>query len=355
MLAGRAAQPKCQRHHRNGASRPIPSPFVGHQNGDMPFWLVVVVGAALALAADLAILRSSGPWVRRRGRRVRLAIGLVAWIAEAVLVAACLLLIGGAILPASVVATAGILNVTWVEVTAAAALLLALGAVSRSWGAPSLTEVGLSAASGWSWRDAAIGVALGLLTAAIPLVAGLAGGWARIDRVGDDAGLAGEVGMAAVFFAATAVLEETFFRGALFVLLARITNVRLAAAVSVVAFSLAHLLNPGASALAAIGVGIAGLGLVVAVLRSGSLWLPIGFHLGWNWALGSVYGFAVSGLGFGSVVGLAIDPDASTLLTGGAFGPEASLPGITGFLGFLVGAWLYTRRRAHLRVRAEGR
>jgi hypothetical protein len=54
------------------------------------------------------------------------------------------------------------------------------------------------------------------------------------------------------------------------------------------------------------------------------LWFPIGLHAGWNFSEGSIYGLSVSGftakgaLTQGTLTGPAI-------LTGGAFGPEASI------------------------------
>jgi hypothetical protein len=52
--------------------------------------------------------------------------------------------------------------------------------------------------------------------------------------------------------------------------------------------------------------------------------LPIGIHTGWNFAEGSLFGTAVSGNTYGNSLTTAklIGPD---ILTGGRFGPEASV------------------------------
>ena len=54
------------------------------------------------------------------------------------------------------------------------------------------------------------------------------------------------------------------------------------------------------------------------------LWLPIGLHLGWNFTEGSVFGMSVSGNARQDslIMGTLHGPN---LLTGGAFGPEASI------------------------------
>jgi hypothetical protein len=77
--------------------------------------------------------------------------------------------------------------------------------------------------------------------------------------------------------------------------------------------------------LACLNIGLASLLLGLAFLKTGSLALPIGVHLGWNWAQGPLLGFGVSGAGqrghwtpvFGGL---------PQWLTGGDFGLEASLP-----------------------------
>ena len=68
-----------------------------------------------------------------------------------------------------------------------------------------------------------------------------------------------------------------------------------------------------------------GFGLVLgyAYLRTGDLWLPIGIHFGWNWAL-VVFGLNVSGFRMG-VTGYVVRWHVSDLWSGGAYGPEASV------------------------------
>ncbi len=56
------------------------------------------------------------------------------------------------------------------------------------------------------------------------------------------------------------------------------------------------------------------------------LWAAIGLHMAWNSVQGGVFGIKVSGT---DVPGLLISKSSgSELLTGGAFGAEASLPAI---------------------------
>jgi membrane protease YdiL (CAAX protease family) len=316
----------------------------------LPILLVALVAVASTL--NLLGLRYLGGRLRGRRPRSRLLAGLVAWLAEAVVVAAALLLVTGAVLPPTIVATAGIANQAWVEVTLAAAVVIAL-AVIRHWlGAPTFADVGLVARDGGlRRRDLVAGVLLGVGSAAVPLALGVAAGWIRVDGVAGLGDVAGALVLGAVLCAATGVVEELIFRGALFALVARVAGLPMAWAVSVTTFSLLHGLNTGSSAMGILGVAVAAVPLTLAFQRSGGLWLSIGFHASWNWALGCLYGFAVSGIGLTSLLQVTTARDAPEWATGGAFGPEAGLPGILAFILAGVGIWLTTADRAATRFR----
>jgi len=130
---------------------------------------------------------------------------------------------------------------------------------------------------------------------------------------------------AAGFMAAAAVTEELLFRGVLFRIVEGRVGTWLALVVSAALFGLMHLLNPHATVggVAAIAVEAGGM-LGAAYVATRRLWVPIGLHLGWNVAESGIFGTAVSGKSdfTGLVEGTMSGP---SLLTGGEFGPEASL------------------------------
>lgn len=106
-------------------------------------------------------------------------------------------------------------------------------------------------------------------------------------------------------------------------------------------FAVLHLANPNATWNGAAGILLAGLFLAYGYLRTEQLWLPIGLHIGWNFFEGVVFGFPVSGLNTFSLI--QIDVAGPTILTGGAFGPEAGLVLLPGMLLGTALVWLYTR------------
>ena len=137
--------------------------------------------------------------------------------------------------------------------------------------------------------------------------------------------------------------EELFSRGYQLQNLEEGTNTFWAVAITSVMFGAAHLLNPNARIASMVGISLAGVFLAFGYLRTRQLWLSMGLHFGWNFFLGPVFGFPVSGLGFFHLI--QVEVSGPELATGGAFGPEAGLVVIPGLaLGALL-VWLYTRGR----------
>jgi hypothetical protein len=66
--------------------------------------------------------------------------------------------------------------------------------------------------------------------------------------------------------------------------------------------------------------------LGLAYVKTRRLALPMGIHLGWNWAQGSLLGFGVSGTMDTRGWLNPVFDGRPEWLTGGAFGLEASLP-----------------------------
>jgi membrane protease YdiL (CAAX protease family) len=136
------------------------------------------------------------------------------------------------------------------------------------------------------------------------------------------------IGLAAMtgLMISVAVIEETLFRGVLLRMVAERFGGWAALAVSAPLFGLPHLLNHGTDLVGALSLTVsAGLLLGGAYLATGSLWLPIGLHLGLNFAESAVFGIVTvdSPLPDFSLYNTVLE--GSDLVTGGAGGPEASL------------------------------
>lgn len=139
------------------------------------------------------------------------------------------------------------------------------------------------------------------------------------------------------------VMEELIMRAIILRLLMRAFGIWPALVLQAALFGALHLANPNASPVAAAAIAIeAGLMLAGFYLLTGRLWMSIGVHAAWNFTQGWVWGASVSGIPVvESWLVSKPKPGAPEFLSGGAFGPEASLPAmVVGTLTALVVLWL---------------
>lgn len=181
-------------------------------------------------------------------------------------------------------------------------------------GAPEISRHGLG-------RELALGIGVGFGAMSLTIaVMALFGGY-RI--VGFNAPSVLVAQAAVALFAG--VWEELLFRGFLFRLVEQWLGSIIALLVSAAFFGAAHLGNENASPLAAFAIAIeAGILLGAIYMVTRRLWAAIGLHMAWNFTQGGIFGVAVSGFNDpGLIIPRITGPE---LLTGGAFGAEASVP-----------------------------
>lgn len=119
----------------------------------------------------------------------------------------------------------------------------------------------------------------------------------------------------------------------------------LANAVQAAFFTTVHGANPGVTLLASMNIGLAGFVLGWLYWSQGSLFGAWAWHFVWNFSLAAA-GLPVSGvLAAPALLPLGISGARPGLLSGGSFGPEASLLCTAGLLVFL-GVLLSASRRA---------
>ena len=172
-------------------------------------------------------------------------------------------------------------------------------------------------------RDLGAGlIVAGGMMAVFAGMAGILSDWGAAAPASPDASWQ-SVLLTAALLGVAAANEELVYRG--YPLQALIAAVGPAAAVGLMSalFGLGHHLNPNATWLGTTNTFLAGVLLSVAYLRTRSLWLPYGIHIGWNLLLGVVFGLPVSGVRLHSVWSTQVD--GPQWLTGGPFGPEGGV------------------------------
>ena len=147
----------------------------------------------------------------------------------------------------------------------------------------------------------------------------------------------------------TGLIEELLLRAIIFRLLMRAFGPWPAIILSGALFGALHLAGPHATLVAGLAIALeAGCMLASAYLLTGRIWLPVGIHIGWNFAEGSIFSASVSGHDTGG--GLFVSAPsrgAPDILTGGTFGPEGSLSSIiVGLVLFCVFMILAYRQRS---------
>jgi membrane protease YdiL (CAAX protease family) len=143
-------------------------------------------------------------------------------------------------------------------------------------------------------------------------------------------------------FLLQAGLEEWVVRGYVYRALKDAWRPFTSAVVSSLAFALLHAANPEISWLSLLNIVLAGMILAALVERSGSLWSATLAHGAWNFSVACLLSLPISGVRIFHLLEVTVAGDER--LTGGAFGPEASL--LLTCMGLLLTAALWWRRTA---------
>jgi len=207
-----------------------------------------------------------------------------------------------------------------------------------------LSDVGL----GWTAaarRNLSLGLLGGLLAAVLVVAVPLlfrGGEWQHVP--GESMHWSSLVFLSVVLLFG-AIGEELLFRGYGFQILVRAIGPFATILPVSVLFGFAHAENLSFGTLPFLNTVLWGVLLGWAFIRSGDLWLPIGLHFGWNWAL-PLMGVNLSGFTM-SVTGYTMHWSLGVLWTGGNYGPEGGL-----FTTAMVGVLFYYLHKAPIQHQA---
>ena len=193
------------------------------------------------------------------------------------------------------------------------------------------------------WQGAAVGI--GSLTALVLALAAVGGlGLALPPHAEPWASLVGAGYL--LLFIVLGLREEFLYRGYGLSAIAGQIGFWPAAVISSAWFVATHTGNAGETALGLVAVGLFGVFACVLLRRTGSLWMPIGFHAAWNW--GQTFLFGVSDSGHAAAPGhfftASVPKSAPAWLSGGPTGPEGSVLCAALFATLAIGFALWRRR-----------
>lgn len=149
-----------------------------------------------------------------------------------------------------------------------------------------------------------------------------------------------------IMFIFVGLFEEILFRGYIISTMASRNNKKWFIYVtSALIFSIVHGTNPNVTMLGLVNIALVGLLFAYMFDLTKSLWLPIGYHITWNFFQGNVFGFAVSGLPSNSIYTIEQQTENS-LLTGGTFGLEGGLLATFMIIISFFITYLYGKRKS---------
>ena len=209
------------------------------------------------------------------------------------------------------------------------------------------------------WKDLGFGLLLGAFLMTLVFLVELSAGWVEVSGffVAREGGLPFFPGLILPILSTIGVGfgEELWIRGYILTNLAeglrgkrfgKTAAIALATLLQAGFFALLHVTNPNTSLVSTVNIFLAALLLALGYVLTGELGLPIGLHITWNLFQGNVFGFPVSGTGYSVGTFVATEQSGPALWTGGPFGPEAGLVGVSAMaLGVLL-TLLWVRARS---------
>ena len=212
-------------------------------------------------------------------------------------------------------------------------------------------EFGFRMTVGWL-GNFIVGNFLAILSITLIVAVQAGAGWLTINIATTDIlnrSLLFEITNMFILMFAISIWEEAYFRGYLITNLkeglrlsetgknrAILTAIILAAFI----FGIAHANNPNATILSIFNISVAGIVLAYPYIKTGSMALPVGMHLSWNFFQGSVFGLPVSGVEMQEAI-VTTTVTGPDLITGGLFGPEGGLLGLAGLGAMAMFCYLY--------------
>ena len=128
-----------------------------------------------------------------------------------------------------------------------------------------------------------------------------------------------------IIFIFQGLLEEILFRGYLMPMFSKVIGVKFTIILLSFLFTCIHLINPNLDIIGLANVFLAGVTFSLIYYYTGNLWIVGAMHTLWNFILGFIVGSQISGIITYHSIFFSIPVENKELISGGAFGFEASI------------------------------
>ena len=173
------------------------------------------------------------------------------------------------------------------------------------------------------YKELGIGLFLGAMTITIVGIVLLLLGEVRLVNSLSKSNISYELVIGLIAFIAVGFGEEIFGRAYCMSVLKQTRNKYIVLGISAAVFAAMHLGNNGINFLALINLFLVGILFGYMFMKSGNVWMPIGFHITWNYFQGYILGFQVSGNEVNGIYQL--QNSINSYINGGTFGPEGGI------------------------------
>jgi transporter len=128
-----------------------------------------------------------------------------------------------------------------------------------------------------------------------------------------------------IIFIFQGLLEEVLFRGYLMPFFSKVIGIKFTIILLSFLFTCIHLINPNLDIIGLANVFLAGVTFSLIYYYTGNLWIVGAMHTLWNFILGFIVGSQISGIITYHSIFFSIPVENKDLISGGAFGFEASI------------------------------
>lgn len=173
------------------------------------------------------------------------------------------------------------------------------------------------------YKEFIVGLALGAVTMSIAAIVIIAIGDVYVINKISKPEISMSLLYGLIIFIFVGFGEEILSRGYIMSVLKQTRNKWIVLIGPALIFAALHLGNPGIDILSFINLFLVGVLFAYMFMKSKNIWMPIGYHITWNYFQGYIWGFEVSGL---NVNGLyKIKKISNNIINGGEFGPEGGI------------------------------
>ena len=128
-----------------------------------------------------------------------------------------------------------------------------------------------------------------------------------------------------IIFIFQGLLEEVLFRGYLMPMFSKVIGIKFTIILLSFLFTCIHLINPNLNLIGLANVFLAGVTFSLIYYHIGNLWIVGAMHTLWNFIIGFIVGSQISGIITYHSIFFSIPVENKDLISGGAFGFEASV------------------------------